>query len=162
MQVHAAPNPLFLRDEALDSSLELLALVQLDMADAIRPALERAELRESDFTLLFLIHRHPGMSMTELGRIGGMSKQSLSRHVATLVERGLVAATVDRRDRRRRLLSPTEEAMPLINELATTQRRCLRRAFGRVGGQAVEGFRRVLADVASEQAKRLRPDEASP
>ena len=156
MQVPSAGNPLFLRDEALDASLELLTVAQLGMAAAIQPILEREALQAQDFTLLFLICRRPGLSMTELHKTSGMSKQSLSRHIATLVEREMVQIEMDPSDRRRKLVTVRDQARPILDELVALQRRQLKRAFGRVGSDAVEGFRRVLQDVADSPDPKTR------
>ncbi|MCB2054160.1 MAG: MarR family transcriptional regulator [Geminicoccaceae bacterium] len=155
MPVPDARNPLFLREEALDSSLELLTLAHLEMTVVIRPALARARLQASDVVTLSLLARHPGLTMADLARLSGTSKQNLSRHVAVLIDRGLIVAAADRRDRRRRRLSVTEAALDLLQEVVRLQRRQLVRAFRRVGGDAVEGFTQVMRELVQPSSALL-------
>ena len=149
MPLSSARNPLFLRDEELDSSLELLMSAQLRLAASVRPELDARGLQFDDFVLLFLLWRRPGLSMTELHTIGGMTRQSLSRHVSALARRDLVEVEIDGNDRRRRLVRPTGEACRLLGELVTRQRRLLKTAFAAAGVEAVEGFREVAAAAGS-------------
>jgi DNA-binding MarR family transcriptional regulator len=80
-----AGNPLFLRDEELDRSVELLLLAERDVAGQMETVRQRLGLSESDYRVLYLVHRHPGVTTAELGAVLGMTKQSLSRHVKQLV-----------------------------------------------------------------------------
>ena len=61
-----SPNPLYLRDEELDHGLELLYFAdrQLD-ADVVALRLEGA-MDEIDHQALFLIERHPGITLADL------------------------------------------------------------------------------------------------
>ncbi|MCB1970427.1 MAG: MarR family transcriptional regulator [Geminicoccaceae bacterium] len=156
----ATRNPLFLRDEELDTSLELLTSAHLGLVAAIRPLLDREGLQLDDFTLLFLLSRRPGLSMTELHQVSGITKQSLSRHVASLAARSLVEVVVDESDRRLRRVRLTDRAMATLEHPVAVQRSRLKKAFGKVGVNAVEGFREVLQGMAGSVPQRSpRPAE---
>jgi DNA-binding MarR family transcriptional regulator len=145
-------NPLFLRDEELDRALELLVLAERELIG--RAGDERDRLAETDFRILYLVHRHPRTTTSELRAVLGLSKQALSRHVRQLTENGLLACETDRTDRRRRPLTTTAAAVDRLDLLGALHKRGLRRAFMSAGPEAVEGFQRVLTELIDGQARR--------
>lgn len=158
----APRNPLFLRDEELERSLELLLLAERDLLARANEALARERLSEHDFRLLYLVQRHPGTTIAELCSILGMSKQSLSRHIQNLVAMGLVVQqAAPRGDRRRRPLAVTEEALEVIARVGEAHKASLRRAFKNAGPEAVEGFQRVLAVLIDGPGRRLLARQAA-
>ncbi len=96
------------------------------------------------YRALHFIGRSPGMAVSDLLGILGITKQSLSRALTTLVDEGYVIISPGRADRRRRLLSLTPKGATLERRLFERQRDVLLRAYREAGGPAVEGFRRVL------------------
>jgi DNA-binding MarR family transcriptional regulator len=152
-------SPLFLRDEELDRALELLLLAGHGLA-ARRPAADVGPaLAEPELELLWLVHRRPGTSAAELGRLLGATKQSTSRHLQALEAAGLVRREADGADRRRRALRPTEAGTALATMLAEQRRLALRRAFQKAGPEAVAGFQRVLGELVEGFGRRsaVRP-----
>jgi DNA-binding MarR family transcriptional regulator len=149
-----APNPLFLRDEAVDQGLELLFYVQAGLALAARAALERHGLSPAEHRALYLIERRPGVTLAELGNALGVTKQSLSRLVKELTRRALVLQETTAADRRKRLLRVSPAAELAVREVTAAQRRPLRQAVRKAGGEAVDGFRQVLTELIEEPARR--------
>ena len=82
-----APAPLgaearlFLRDEELDSALELFVLAEAALAMAAEGALENepARLGRGHWRAAFLLKRRPGLGVQELARLTGLSKQGARR-----------------------------------------------------------------------------------
>ncbi len=147
-------SPLFLRDEELDRALELLLLAGHGLA-ALRPApAARPGLAETELELLWLVHRRPGVSAAELGRLLGAAKQSTSRHLRALEDAGLLSREADGADRRRRALRPTPAGVELVAALAERRRLAVRRAFQRAGPEAVAGFQRVLGELVEGLGRR--------
>lgn len=150
-----SPNPLYLREEELDHGLELLYFAGRQLhADA---ALLRAEgtMDEVDHQALFMIARHPGVTLAELCILLGGSKQTLSRHLKRLAQLGLIDQEFSASDRRKRHLRLTDKAVGLLVRVHTLQKRRLRLAFKSAGASAVEGFRRVLLDLVGEPRREL-------
>jgi DNA-binding MarR family transcriptional regulator len=151
----ASPNPLFLREEELDRGLELLYFAgrQLDLdATAAR---SQGGIDETDFRTLFLIDRQPGITLAELCTALGTSKQTLSRHLRRLAGSGLVDQQSTAQDRRKRPLRLTGRSDALLAAIKAAQKRRLRSAFKSAGATAVEGFQRVLLDLAGEPRREL-------
>ena len=150
-----ARNPLFLRDEELDKSLELLLLAERDVMSQVHEALSRLGLSESDFRVLYLVDRHPGTTTAELCIVLGMTKQSLSRHIRYLCQTGFLRPQASRNDRRKRPLFATETAGNAITAVGALYKRGLRKAFKAAGSEAVEGFQRVLGELVTGPGRHM-------
>lgn len=141
-------SPLFLRDEELERSLDLVRRAALDLERAAIKAADQPQLDRLDLAILQFIHASPGITPSELDRLLGVGKQTLSRHVKGLRQMGLVEARTDPADRRTRPLSLTAQGKALATRMLAAQKRRLRAAFQRVAPAAVEGFARVVAELA--------------
>lgn len=93
---------------------------------------------------LHFIARRPGMTVSTLLGVLGITKQSLNRVLRRLVEDGLVTTQVGPRDRRERLLVLTPPGAALEARLSGVQRARMRTAYAQAGPEAVAGFHRVL------------------
>ena len=76
-------------------------------------------------------------------------KQSLARHLNDLETSGLLERQIDGEDRRRRIVSLTENGRALTERATERRRKALREAFLDAGPEAVAGARRVLQDLVS-------------
>lgn len=93
---------------------------------------------------LHFIGRRPGMTVSALLGVLGITKQSLNRVLRRLVADGLVAMRVGPQDRRERLLVLTDSGAALEARLSDVQRARMRAAYALAGPEAVAGFHQVL------------------
>jgi len=142
--VKVGPNPLFLRDEELIQGIELLFYAYRDFTGDPDAVLEEYGFGRAHHRVIHFVSRNPGMSVAELLEILRITKQSLSRVLGQLVERGFILQKKGTRDRRQRLLYLTETGIGLAESLAEPQKRRVARAYREAGAQAVEGYRKVL------------------
>lgn len=172
IQTQRAQNPLFLRDAELERSLALLTLLDLELAAAIAPTLERHDLEPAEAVLLIRIDQAAAagepLTAAELAAFLGWTKQRVSRRLQTLAARGLVERQGVVGDRRKQHVVASEAGRRQAAEMKTLQLRLLRRVFRRAGPADVAGFQHVLA-VAAQHASRARqgapaavPANASP
>jgi DNA-binding MarR family transcriptional regulator len=150
-----SPNPLFLREEELDRGLDLLYFASHQLNVDAAGVRAQGAIDEADHHALFLIERQPGITLAELSGVLGVSKQTLSRHLRRLAERGLIDQETTVQDRRKRPLRLTAEAAGLLAEIKAQQKRRLRLAFKSAGATSVEGFQRVLLDLLGEPRREL-------
>ncbi len=143
-EFRAGASPLFLRDEDLRQGLDLLFLAGRDLAAAADAALEREGLGRAHHRALYFIGRNPGLSVSELMGILGITKQSLGRVLKDLFAKGLATQTVGTDDRRERRLALTEQGQALELALTAPQRALMANAYRAAGAEAVAGFRAVL------------------
>jgi DNA-binding MarR family transcriptional regulator len=151
----AGAGLLFLREEEFRLAQDLLFFAYRDFTRAADEVLEGSELGRAHHRALHFIGRTPGITVSDLLAILGITKQSLSRVLTTLVEEGYVVQAPGRVDRRQRLLSLTAEGQALERRLFERQRDVLMRAYREAGGPAVEGFRRVLRALTGESGPAL-------
>ncbi|WCR15312.1 MarR family transcriptional regulator [Paracoccus seriniphilus] len=165
MQTMVGEDLLFLTDDQLRRGIEAMFFAY--RAFTADPDLILAEMDygRAHHRALHFIHRSPGLTVTALLAVLGVTKQSLNRVLRTLIEDGLVESRVGRRDRRERLLYLTEAGTALERRLSAAQRARMRTAYRNAGPQAVAGFRQVLEAMmdpetrAQYQAMKDLPEE---
>lgn len=125
----------------------------LRAADALRRGLTRLYRRlrrvradhgvsASKLSVLGRLHRAAGpLTAVELARLERLQPQSLTRIIADLDERGLVARRQDANDRRQVLIGITEAGRALLREDARRQTRWL---AGAMAGGLTETERGIL------------------
>ena len=147
-----APLP-YLREEELTDGMELFFFAGRSMADAMDKRLAELGLGHADYRAMHFVARHPGMPVSDLLGILGITKQSLSRVVKALTDGGLLPQAQGARDRRQRLLRLTAKGAAIEAELTALQRTRLAKAYREAGPEAVAGFRQVLQGLLAEQER---------
>lgn len=152
-------NPLFLRDEELRQGIELLFFAYRDFTARPDAILATQNMGRAHHRVIYFVGRHPGISVSELLDILGITKQSLSRVLSQLVRDGFIVQKTGTADRRQRLLHLTEKGRSLEVDLTTEQRARIAAAFKDAGPGAVEGFRKVMLGIMDTAARRrFAPD----
>ena len=145
------PDPrLILREEELDTALELLFLSEAALMSTADGALETeaAKLGRTHYRTLFLLKRRPGLGVRELARLLGLSKQGASRTLGELEKLGLVAKASGGEDARRRPAALTTEGASVEARVSERLRSQVARAYRAGGLDAVPGARRILTALA--------------
>lgn len=137
-------SPLFLREAEIRRGIELLYFGYANMIRGADDVLAAKGFGRAHHRALYFIARQPGMPVSDLLSLLNITKQSLSRVLADLQERGLVAASVGPRDRRQRLLDLTPAGVQLEGALFEELRRGMAAAYAAAGQGAVTGFWGVL------------------
>ena len=149
----AGSSLLFLREEEIRAAQDLLFFAYRDFTGAADSILAELGLGRAHHRALHYIGGNPGIAVGDLLAILRVTKQSLARVLAALVERGCVTQTPGRADRRQRLLSLTPAGEQLERRLFERQKERLVAAYREAGGPAVEGFRRVMRGVMNDAAR---------
>ena len=139
-----AASPLFLTEPEIRRGIELLFFGYGGLMRVVDAALGEAGLGRAHQRALYFIARHPNLTVTELLRLLGVTKQSLSRVLNELVARGLAETRVGDRDRRQRLVRLTTEGSAFERRLYDALAGKLSGAYTRAGQDAVGGFWTVL------------------
>lgn len=101
--------------------------------------------------VLHFVGRNPGLKVAELLRLLNITKQSLSRVLGALVEKGHIRQDIGHKDRRQRLLFLTEQGQELLNKISEHQKEHMLKAFENAGNHSVEGFWKVLSTLISDE-----------
>ena len=90
--------------------------------------------------IVFFIAHHPGVSVTELLSLLGVSKQALNTPLRQLIEMNLVLSVAPDTDKRKRLLELTADGVRFEASLRREQVKLLQRVFAEAGEDAVNGW----------------------
>ena len=151
IDLNSSPNPLFLRDEDLREGIELLFFAYRDFTARPDSILAEYGFGRAHHRVIYFVGRNPGITVKELLAILKITKQSLSRVLRQLVQKGFIEQRKGTRDRRQRLLYLTGEGADLERRLSEDQRERIARAYREAGADAVAGYRRVLTGMVDEK-----------
>ena len=149
----AGSSLLFLREEPIRLAQDLMFFAYRDFTGAADVVLHELGLGRAHHRALHFIGGNPGIAVSDLLDLLGITKQSLARALSTLIERDYVAQLPGEHDRRQRLLTLTPTGEALEQRLFERQRERLATAFRDAGAAAVEGFRQVMHGIMSEDAQ---------
>jgi DNA-binding MarR family transcriptional regulator len=148
-------NPLFLREEELRQGIELLFYAYRDFTGEADSILAELEFGRAHHRVVYFVGRYPDITVSGLLKILRITKQSLSRVLRELIDKGYIDQTTGAEDRRQRLLKLTDKGMALERDLTAAQARRVARAYREAGAVAVEGFRKVLLGILDEENRRV-------
>lgn len=154
-------NPLFLRDEELRQGIELLFFAYRDFIAEPDKMLAEKGLGRAHHRVVYFVGRYPGMTVTSLLGTLKITKQSLSRVLGQLVDDGYIVQRRGQQDRRQKLLELTDKGRALEEQLTENQRQRIARAYREAGAEAVEGWRKVMLGILTEDADRERFEPGS-
>jgi DNA-binding MarR family transcriptional regulator len=161
LAAHHPPGPpqpgaglLFLREEEFRAAQDMLFFAFRDLLAAPDAILRDLGFGRAHHRALHWIGRLPDLKVGELLMILGITKQSLARVLGPLIQQGYVEQGKGKIDRRQRLLTLTEKGIALERKLYEAARERLAAAYREAGGQAVDGFRKVLRGMTTEQGRK--------
>ncbi len=137
-------SPLFLREPEIRRGVELLYFGYSHLTRSIDRRLGEQGLGRAHHRALYFVARDPDITVGELLKLLGITKQSLGRVLTELGERGLIETRAGQADRRQRLLRLTGEGAALEAELFQALRERLSAAYAEAGQSSVAGFWTVL------------------
>ena len=152
--VSGSEGLLFLTDEQLRKGIEAMFFAYRGFTADPDRILAGMDYGRAHHRAVHFIHRAPGLTVSALLSVLGVTKQSLNRVLRTLLEDGLVEARVGRTDKRERNLFLTEKGKALERALSDAQRARMRAAYRAAGPQAVQGFRTVLEAMMDAEMRR--------
>ena len=145
------PNPLFLREEDLRQTIELLFFAYRDFTEGPDKILAEVGFGRAHHRVIHFVYRNEGISVTELLKILKITKQSLSRVLTQLVNDKYIDQIQGTKDRRQKRLYLTEKGLLLEKKLSEPQLRKLAEAFRSSGADAVENYRELLIKMINEK-----------
>ncbi len=173
-------DQLALREEEVRHGIELLFFAYRDFTAEPDAILAQYGFGRAHHRVVHFVGRHPQMTvgdllgilritkqslnrvLGQLLRQGFITKQSLNRVLGQLVRQGFIIQHRGAQDRRQRLLELTDSGHELERRLSAPQRARVAGAYRKAGGQAVEGFRKVLLGIIAGEEDRRRFDRRRP
>jgi DNA-binding MarR family transcriptional regulator len=143
-------------ERGLRQAMELLFFAYRDFTGDADRLLARYGFGRAHHRAIYFVGRHPGITVGDLLAILKITKQSLGRVLGELMRGGFIVQRADARDRRRRRLYLSDEAVAMERMLSEAQAERLQAAFAAAGPEAAQGFRAVLrAMIDPEDRKRF-------
>ncbi len=137
-------HPLFLREEELRYSIELMFFAYRDFTAEADAMLESRDLGRAHHRVIYFVGREPGINVSDLLAILNITKQSLSRVLSRLIRDDYIRQDQGKTDKRQRLLSLTDKGKALEHDVTMIQRRRFANAFKSVSTKDVTGFISVM------------------
>ncbi len=131
--------------------MELLYFAYRDFISWPDDMLQTQGFGRAHHRVLHFVGRNGGLKVAELLKLLNITKQSLSRVLSTLVEKGHIRQDIGTEDRRQRLLYLTEQGRDLLDSIAEHQKDHMLKAFEKAGDQSVEGFWKVLSALIADE-----------
>ena len=150
------------REEEVRHGIELLFFAYRDFTAEPDAILGQFGFGRAHHRVVHFVGRHPQMTVGDLLGILRITKQSLNRVLGQLVRQGFIIQHRGAQDRRQRLLELTDSGRELERRLSAPQRARVAGAYRKAGGQAVEGFRKVLLGIIAGEEDRRRFDRRKP
>jgi DNA-binding MarR family transcriptional regulator len=136
--------------------MELLFFAYRDFTGDADRLLARYGFGRAHHRTIYFVGRNPGITVGDLLAILKITKQSLARVLGELMRGGFVVQRADNRDRRRRRLYLSDEALAMERMLSEAQAERLGAAIAAAGPEAARGFRAVLREmIDAEDRKRF-------
>ncbi|MBL4601359.1 MAG: MarR family transcriptional regulator [Emcibacteraceae bacterium] len=132
-------------------STELLYFAYRDYIAWPDEVLQNYGFGRAHHRVLFFVNQTPGMTVAQLLKMLNITKQSLSRVLSTLIDKGYVIQEIGDTDRRKRLLDLTDKGKKLLNEVSEHQKVQMVKACKDSGIDSIEGFWKVLSALINEE-----------
>ena len=123
--------------------IEYLFFAHGSLWRAVDARLAEQGLGRAHYRALYFIARQPGLTISDLLALLGITKQSLGRVIKDLEARAMLATRPGNRDRRQKELRLTEEGRAIEAAVFALMRDAMSRAYTQAGQAAVTGFWQV-------------------
>ena len=154
-------EPITVEQIAQLDNIMLLFFAYRDFTGDADRLLAELEFGRAHHRVMFFINRKPGLSVAELLEILGITKQSLARVLRQLIDEGYVYQRMGKRDRRKRLLFPTDLCRDLIYDLSVFQSTRIEKAMNGLSSEkreVVSNFLTEMIDVdGRKNLRKLMP-----
>ena len=139
------------REAELNEALELFFFAYREFTSYPDEVLEARGLGRVHHRILYFVGQSPGISVSELLRTLGVTKQALNAPLRKLVESGLVTSVSGQTDRRVRELRLTAAGDALESDLSGSQRDRMAEVFAQAGERREAAWRLVMGDIADRR-----------
>ena len=106
-------NPLFLKNEELKTTLELLFFLSKDLDNNLKPILKEVGYNRTHFSVIFLSSKNFSLTIKEFLAILNIRKQSLSKVINKLKEDGIILLKQSKKDKRKKNIYLTKKGIKI-------------------------------------------------
>ena len=146
-------TPLFLSNEEIKKVIELLFFSYRDFTAGPDKILEKTQFGRTHHRIIYFVSKKNNITIKDLLAILKITKQSLSRVLNQLVNKGYVNVTTGN-DKRTKNISLTKKGIDLEFKLSTIQINKIKKIISNAKEKDIYGFKRILYDMIDEDNKR--------
>ncbi|MBI4293991.1 MAG: MarR family transcriptional regulator [Betaproteobacteria bacterium] len=117
----------------------------------------RYNMTPSQYQALCALQEHPGIDQSELGKLIGQDRSTVSLVVQLLLERGQIRRLVNASDKRRTNLSLSESGVQTLREVASAARHAQDRLLAPLAEEQRAGFLALLHMLLDAHGARIEP-----
>lgn len=143
-------NSLHAREDELNQALVLLHFAFRAVIARPDAILNSRGLSRVHHRILYFVGRNPCLSVNDLLKILGVSRQSLNGPLQQLIEMSLIQTEPDKHDSRIKRLSLSKSGQSLESILSGDQRQRFAKVFSELGSKDEAAWRRVMARLAEK------------
>ncbi|WP_294190724.1 MarR family winged helix-turn-helix transcriptional regulator [uncultured Sphingomonas sp.] len=147
------PRDQILREETIRGGMDLMFFSNTRHLRHADETLAALGLGRAHHRILYFVARQPGINVTALLAILGITKQSFGRVAKQLITKGLMEQHAGARDRRQRLMMLTAEGAKLEKAIFDELHDNVARAYTAAGPDAVIGAWIVMQHLMGEEAR---------
>jgi DNA-binding MarR family transcriptional regulator len=147
------PNTADLREAELNQALELFHFAFRAFTAKPDQLLEARGLQRVHHRILYFIGRNPGIRVSGLLAILGVTKQALHAPLRQLIAMNLIQDSPDATDKRGKCLTLSSEGQKLEASLSGAQRKLLAQVFELAGSEGESSWRAVMAQLVGQLPK---------
>jgi len=148
-------NPLFLKNEELKTTLELLFFLSKDLDNNIAPILKEVGYNKTHFSVIFLSSKNFSLTIKEFLAILNIRKQSLSKVINKLKEDGIILLKQSKKDKRKKNIYLTKKGIKIEKKLTDKQINNIANAYKNAGTDSINGFKKILLNLLSKTSKTI-------
>ena len=142
---------LYLKDDQLKDLIEKLFIAYRDTFADPKKILDKHSIGVAHHKVIHLLSMYEGISISELLQKLKVTKQSLNRVLKDLIKLKAINYKKDEKDTRIKHVYLTENGMKLFDEIFSTQKRRLYKAFLNSDSNEVVSFDNVLKKIINEK-----------
>ena len=146
-------TPLFLNDKEIKKVIELLFFSYRDFTAEPDQILEKIQFGRAHHRIIYFVAKKNNITIKDLLAILQITKQSLSRVLGQLVNKGYINVDTGS-DKRTKTLSLTQKGIDLENKLSTIQIKKIKKIISKAEEKDINGFKRILYNMINENNKR--------
>lgn len=152
----AGEELLFLHEDKIRFMQDVFFFINHEAHSIIEPILQEYKLGLAHFRLIQFVGHYPGMTISELGVMLGITKQSLNRVLQEMLDLHYLYYQRVPQDRRKKNLFLTAKGKLIEEKLFNLQRKQFVRAFREASNNTyIEGFQRILYGMLNQTSKKL-------
>ena len=148
-------NPLFLKNEELKTTLELLFFLSKDLDNNIAPVLKESGYNKTHFSVIFLSSKSFSLTIKELLAILNIRKQSLSKVINKLKNDEIIILKKSKKDKRTKNIYLTKKGIKIENKFTEKQISIIAKAYKNAGTESINGFKKILINLISKNSKNI-------